>query len=71
MAGLTTHVLDNMAGVPAAGLVIELWYQDADQWRQLKTATTNNDGRVDDPILSPSELTAGTYELRFHAGDYL
>lgn len=35
------------------------------------TATTNLDGRVDEPLLNGAALTRGVYELRFHAGAYL
>ncbi len=71
MAGrLTTHVLDVAAGRPAAGLVIELWRLDGPP-QKLTTVTTNADGRVDGALLEGADLTAGTYELRFHAGDYL
>lgn len=37
----------------------------------LKTVQTNADGRADGPILEGAGFTAGRYELRFHAGDYL
>jgi 5-hydroxyisourate hydrolase len=37
----------------------------------VRTVTTNADGRVDGPLLSGEDLRPGTYELRFHAGDYL
>lgn len=37
----------------------------------VKTVTTNADGRVDGPLLTGDTLEPGTYELRFHAGDYL
>ena len=70
MGRLTTHVLDTALGRPAAGLKIELHLLGSPS-RLLKTATTNADGRVDDPLLSDSDLRAGQYELRFFAGDYL
>ena len=70
MGRLTTHVLDTMAGRPAAGLTIELWSAGADA-RLLKTVTTNADGRVDAPLLDGDALVAGRYELRFQAGPYL
>jgi 5-hydroxyisourate hydrolase len=70
MGRLTTHVLDQAAGRPAAGLRIELWRLDG-QGTLLKTATTNADGRCDNPLLEGAALTPGRYELRFHAGDYL
>jgi 5-hydroxyisourate hydrolase len=68
MGRLTTHVLDTAAGRPAEGLRIELRSADGDL---IKTVVTNDDGRVDGPILDAAEFRAGTYELRFHAGDYL
>jgi 5-hydroxyisourate hydrolase len=70
MGRLTTHVLDTMAGTPAAGLDIELWTA-GEGARRLKTVTTNADGRVDAPLLEGEALCAGRYELRFRAGAYL
>lgn len=70
MGRLTTHVLDQAAGRPAAGLRIELWRLD-NQPALLKAVTTNADGRCDGAILEGAALTAGRYELRFYAGDYL
>ena len=70
MGRLTTHVLDTASGRPAAGLTIELYRLGATSERVAKV-TTNADGRVDGPILEGPALTAGVYELRFHAGDYL
>ena len=70
MGRLTTHVLDTASGLPAAGLQIELWQLDDDA-RHLKTVVTNDDGRVDGAVLDGDAFAVGTYELRFHAGDYL
>lgn len=73
MAGyLTTHVLDTARGVPAAGMRIELWRVDAagDRRERLAEARTNDDGRVDGPLLSGGAFTAGTYELVFAVGEY-
>jgi 5-hydroxyisourate hydrolase len=70
MGRLTTHVLDTALGRPAAGLKLEL-YALGSPPRLLKTATTNRDGRIDDPLLVDSGLRSGEYELRFFAGDYL
>ncbi len=70
MGRLTTHVLDTAAGRPAAGLTIEL-YRLGDRATLLKSVVTNGDGRVDGPLLEGEAFTAGTYQLVFHAGDYL
>ena len=71
MGRLTTHVLDTAAGAPAAGLTIELFRLDGGETRVCRPSRTNDDGRVDGPLLEGDALTAGVYELRFHAGDYL
>src|SRR5262245_51728965 len=70
MGRLTTHVLDQAAGRPAAGLRIDLWRIDGTT-ALLKTVVTNADGRCDGAILEGATLSRGRYELRFHAGDYL
>ncbi len=70
MGRLTTHVLDTARGAPAGALVIELWAMRQSP-QLIKTVTTNSDGRTDEPLLSGADFKAGTYELRFHAGDYL
>mgnify|MGYP001767637426 CR=1 FL=1 len=69
MGRLTTHVLDTATGRPAAGLRIELYRLGGAS--PLRTIHTNADGRADGPILEGEAFTAGQYELRFHAGDYL
>jgi 5-hydroxyisourate hydrolase len=65
---LTTHVLDTARGRPAAGVEIELT-RLADG-ELLRTATTNADGRTDEPLIAAGELQAGEYELVFAVGDY-
>ena len=69
MGFLTTHVLDTAHGLPAAGVRIDLYRID-DGRHHLRSATTNKDGRCDDPLLPENEFRAGEYELVFHAGDY-
>jgi 5-hydroxyisourate hydrolase len=72
MTGLTTHVLDTALGKPAKALRIDLFRIEGDQRRHLKSVVTNDDGRVDGgPILTGGDFRIGTYELLFHAGDYL
>lgn len=72
MTGLTTHVLDTTTGKPAEGLVIELYRIEGSTRTTVKSVRTNADGRVDGgPILIGETFVAGTYELVFHAGDYL
>jgi 5-hydroxyisourate hydrolase len=70
MGRLTTHVLDTATGRPAAGLAVALYRLDGGE-KKLRSAETNADGRVDGPLLEGADFVPGTYELRFHAGDYL
>jgi 5-hydroxyisourate hydrolase len=70
MARLSTHVLDTANGRPAAGVRIRLYACAGDTRRLLNTATTNADGRTDEPLLEGHALAAGVYELVFSVGDY-
>ncbi|TYC53843.1 hydroxyisourate hydrolase [Rhodobacterales bacterium] len=70
MGRLTTHVLDTAAGKPAKGLKIDLWKIGVTA-EHISSNVTNHDGRIDGPILEGETFLPGTYELRFHAGDYL
>ncbi|GBF72212.1 5-hydroxyisourate hydrolase [Paenibacillus sp. 598K] len=68
---LTTHVLDLRRGGPAAGLAIELYHlPDSGGLRYVCGATTNRDGRLDEPLLAGGELFAGTFELVYLVGAY-
>lgn len=67
---LTTHVLDTASGKPAQGLKIELFRLDGGR-ALVKTVATNDDGRVDAPLMAGESFETGEYELVFHAGDYL
>lgn len=68
---LTTHVLDTARGLPAAGMVIDLFSIRGETRTHIRSMTTNSDGRTDSQILPVGEFSAGVYELVFHAGAYL
>lgn len=71
MGRLTTHVLDLVAGRPAAGVPITLDRLDAGGARtRVASTVTNEDGRAPEPLLSDTELTSGRYELVFSIGSY-
>ena len=77
MGQLTTHVLDTASGKPASGVSVSLFrvtserhYVVQEGRELLAEAVTNDDGRLDSPILSADEFTVGTYELIFEAGSY-
>ena len=70
MSGLTTHVLDLVAGRPAAGVRVRLARYKGDLAVSVADAVTNEDGRLDHPLVAPDDFVAGVYELLFHVGDY-
>jgi 5-hydroxyisourate hydrolase len=65
---LTTHVLDTAHGRPAAGMALEL--RELPSGALLVSTRTNEDGRVDRPLLEAGAFRPGRYELCFHVGDY-
>ena len=70
MTNLTTHVLDTMHGIPAEGMVVELFYYSEEEYKFIKKISTNNKGRSDAPILDESKFESGKWELVFHVSDY-
>jgi 2-oxo-4-hydroxy-4-carboxy-5-ureidoimidazoline decarboxylase len=68
--GLSTHVLDTVAGRPAPGVRIALHEIGESARALLKETVTNADGRTDVPLMAGEPLRIGTYELTFHIGDY-
>ncbi|EZH66826.1 5-hydroxyisourate hydrolase [Bacillaceae bacterium JMAK1] len=71
MGKLTTHILDLANGIPAKEVNIELYsIHRGERKEQLHVARTNDDGRVDEPLLQGEQLKEGIFELVFHIGDY-
>ena len=71
MGKLTTHILDTAAGCPAQGVKISLYSLEDGARTHVRDVVTNDDGRVDGPILEGDGFRTGVYELVFHAGAYL
>jgi 5-hydroxyisourate hydrolase len=71
MGKLTTHVLDTALGQPGRDIVVELFHLQNGERKQSSSTRTNDDGRVSPALLQGAEFKQGTYELDFHAGDYL
>lgn len=68
---LSTHVLDNHAGKPAAGIAVELVeLASLGESRVIARSVTNADGRTDQPLIGGRPLPIGRYELRFNVGQY-
>jgi len=67
---LSTHVLDMLAGRPAAGVKIALHEIGSSARGLLAEAVSNADGRTDPPLIAGEPLRIGTYELTFDVGEY-
>ncbi|MDQ1004768.1 5-hydroxyisourate hydrolase [Neobacillus niacini] len=68
---LTTHVLDISIGKPAYGVLIELVRIGSHKEIEfLQAIYTNEDGRLNQPLLEGDNMKKGIYELHFYIGDY-
>jgi len=70
MGKLTTHVLNTAAGVPAAGMRIELRALADGPAALMGVVHTNADGRSAAPLLEGPTFRPGRYSLVFHVADY-
>ncbi len=69
MSTLTTHVLDTANGRPGSGIGVRLF--SLENGRHLvASATTNDDGRTDEPLMDDETYRSGVYEIEFSVGDY-
>ncbi|GBQ20783.1 hypothetical protein AA0472_0242 [Acetobacter estunensis NRIC 0472] len=65
MSTLSTHVLDQVSGLPAAGMSVTLWRGET----VLFAGVTNEDGRCPE-MAQLGELEAGSYRLEFAVAPY-
>jgi 5-hydroxyisourate hydrolase len=74
MGKLTTHVLDIAAGIPAAGMRVDVRAAAATSsgadLPTIATAQTNSNGRCPAPLLEGAALRIGRYTLTFHVAEY-
>ena len=73
MGKLTTHVLNVAAGIPAAGMRIELRAAAAAGQPiadSISAGETNAQGRCATPLLEGAALCIGRYALTFHVAAY-
>ncbi len=69
--GLSTHVLDTMHGIPAAGMQVALYTTVGATATQVKQFALNPDGRHPDGLLYDNRsLQRGTYRLVFDVAGY-
>ena len=70
MPRISTHVLDTARGRPGDGIHVELHVLRNGVRQRIASATTNADGRTDQPLLSGERLETGVYELTFDVAPY-
>jgi 5-hydroxyisourate hydrolase len=70
MGKLTTHVLDISAGIPAAGVRIEVRDLAISDSEPVTIGTTGTDGRCTAPLLDGDRFRVGRYSLTFYVADY-
>jgi 5-hydroxyisourate hydrolase len=70
MGHLSTHVLDNANGCPAAGMAVTLQRLDPGGTVTLRQLTLNGDGRADGPLLDATDMAVGRYRLLFEVAPY-
>lgn len=70
MGRLTTHVLDTVSGRPGKAMHLALFRLEGAERTLLVETQTNDDGRVDKPLLEGEAMSRGTFELIFQVGHY-
>lgn len=67
---LSVHVLNLENGLPSPGVAVVLEQKQGDNWTQLNTGVTNEQGRIAALYPEGKELEQGTYRVTFETGDW-
>lgn len=71
MSQITTHILDTSMGKPAANIHILLEESlGNNNWREISSGYTNNDGRLPNLVEKDKILEKGVYRLTFDTDTY-
>jgi 5-hydroxyisourate hydrolase len=68
MSGLTTHILDQASGRPAAGVEVKVSRRVGEERIRLANVRTDTDGRA--RLVAGEDLIVGAYRLEFAVGEY-
>ena len=68
MSGLTTHILDQASGKPAADVVVRVSRRESDRPALVAEFRTDADGRA--RLVAGEDLKVGGYRLEFSIGAY-
>ncbi len=70
MSQITSHILDTTKGKPASGVLILLFHQENNDWKEIGRSITNSDGRVTDLLEKNVIAQSGIYKLKFETSAY-
>jgi 5-hydroxyisourate hydrolase len=70
VSGISTHILDISRGRPVGGVRVTLEQSDGDDWHEIATQVTDDDGRVKQLLPVHKPLQSGQYRLTFHTQAY-
>ncbi|PHY21705.1 hydroxyisourate hydrolase [Caulobacter sp. BP25] len=68
MSGLTTHILDQAAGKPAAGVAVRVSRREGEALSPITEVITDADGRA--RLIVGEDLKVGGYRLAFSIGEH-
>ena len=67
---LSVHVLNLDNGLPSANVKVVLETQQNNQWVEINSATTNEQGRITELYPKDTALQKGIYKVTFKTGDW-
>jgi 5-hydroxyisourate hydrolase/2-oxo-4-hydroxy-4-carboxy-5-ureidoimidazoline decarboxylase len=70
VGSLISFVRDTVGEKPMAGIRLQLYWVENHGDVLVRAGATNANGTTDTPLLESSKLSAGTYKLVLHVGDY-
>jgi 5-hydroxyisourate hydrolase len=70
MSQITTHVLDTATGKPARPVPVSLYREEENNWIQVGSGITNDNGRIMDLLDASVTLPPGLYKLKFETAVY-
>jgi 5-hydroxyisourate hydrolase-like protein (transthyretin family) len=69
-ATLTAQIIDSVGNRPAGRVRFQLYWVESHGDVLLRAGSTTTDGSAGRPLLEASKMSAGTYKLVLHMGEY-
>lgn len=70
MSRVSTHILDQIHGIPASGIKVTLSEWQNGSWQQISEGVTNPDGRIGSLLKSDLKLQKNMYQILFDTSAY-